>query len=313
MSNPNPLVSVVIPLYKTNLTFFRACLDAITNQTYAPLEIIIVDDGNENNYLKAVKKMMERKKIVLIQQANRGAGAARNKALKKLKGELVTFVDADDIPAPNYCEALVKALLSTQSDLTIFQYSNTIDASPPPNKLTSNFTKKMLQGELPMGIYAKIFRTSFLNDHAIRFPEQVLSEERHFLIQCFQHAKTIHYVPQSIYIRRQHPASTMHSITAEDVAGLTRLCKMDLAFLRKQGASQTILFHCYLAHYRVLKYCYYKFADLKSWEVFLVKIALSNIWLKIAVLVLYKVFLFEVRFRFKKLFLSSLIHKLVCF
>lgn len=313
MTNPRPLLSVIIPIYKTNLDFVKSCLAAIANQTYTPIEVIIVDDGNEATYLEALEKLTAAENIRLIHQDNQGAGAAKNKALSQIKGELVTFVDADDIPAANYCELLVNDLLSTKSEIAIFRYSNTLEGELPPKSINANFIKNMFCGELQMGIPAKIFSVSFLKRYAIRFPEHVLSEERHFLVQCFHYAKAIYYNPTSIYARRQHPESTMGNITIKDVSGLTRLCEMDVNFLQKHNADQTLLLQCYLAHYRVLRYCYYKIRYSGSWAIFLPSMLLSNIYLKIGVDILHKVFLIEVRFRAEKLLVSSLIHKLIRF
>lgn len=87
----NPLVSVIIPTYNEQAVI-AACIDSLRQQSYKPLEIIVVDDGSKDRTQKIVKKM---KGIHLLIQDHLGPGAARNKGAKKAKGEILVFIDAD--------------------------------------------------------------------------------------------------------------------------------------------------------------------------------------------------------------------------
>lgn len=84
-------ISVVIPAYNCSQMILGA-VESVLNQTYQPLEIIVVDDGSDED-LEAVLPMS---KIRLIKQSNRGAASARNKGIENAKGEWIAFLDSDD-------------------------------------------------------------------------------------------------------------------------------------------------------------------------------------------------------------------------
>ncbi len=91
-------VSVIIPAYNSAATIGRA-LTSIAAQTSHPLEVIVVDDGSQDQtYDVAVKMqgMLGDTTLIVLRQPNRGAGAARNAALRVARGEYIAFLDADD-------------------------------------------------------------------------------------------------------------------------------------------------------------------------------------------------------------------------
>ncbi len=108
-SGQTPLVSVVIP-HKDHGAYLPACLESLRRQE-ARLEIIVVDDGSGAESL-AVLEGLERAEpsLRVIRQANAGPGAARNRGVQEASGELVLFVDADDLVRPGLVVRLAEAL-----------------------------------------------------------------------------------------------------------------------------------------------------------------------------------------------------------
>lgn len=103
----NPLVSVVVPIYNVE-SFLDISIPSIMNQSYANLEIILVDDGSTDHSLEkcwAYKEKDER--IVVIHKANGGVSSARNRGLDEAQGEYLVFVDADDLVEKKYVEILM--------------------------------------------------------------------------------------------------------------------------------------------------------------------------------------------------------------
>lgn len=106
---PNlPLVSVVMPLYNKR-PYVKRAIDSIRQQTFSNWELIIVDDGSTDG--STVEIPQDDGRIRLFQQANAGPGAARNRGIKLARGELVTFIDADDYYYPQKLEQEVTFLL----------------------------------------------------------------------------------------------------------------------------------------------------------------------------------------------------------
>ncbi|MCA9271314.1 MAG: glycosyltransferase family 2 protein, partial [Planctomycetales bacterium] len=93
-----PTISVVIPTFNCAGYIGRA-LDSVFSQDYAPLEVIIVDDGSTDDTIAALEPYNDR--IRLLRQANAGSAAARNAGLAQATGEFVALLDADDWFLPN--------------------------------------------------------------------------------------------------------------------------------------------------------------------------------------------------------------------
>jgi glycosyltransferase involved in cell wall biosynthesis len=93
----NELVSVLIPALNAARTI-RETIQSACRQTYAELEIIVVDDGSADETAEIVREMGRADpRICLVQQQNAGVAAARNKALALARGALIAPLDADDI------------------------------------------------------------------------------------------------------------------------------------------------------------------------------------------------------------------------
>lgn len=102
----NPLVSVIIPVYNGGRYLVEA-IDSILAQIYRPFEIILVDDGSTDN----TKTIARSYKSVRYQyQPNQGVAVARNAGLNSASGELVAFLDADDIWTSDKLEIQVACL-----------------------------------------------------------------------------------------------------------------------------------------------------------------------------------------------------------
>ena len=105
-----PLVSVIIPAYNA-ANYINDCLFSIQNQTYSNLQIIVVNDGSNDNTIELVTKIAESdERIVLINQDNKGCSAAKNKGLQYFKGDFVQYIDADDMLSNDKIENQVHAL-----------------------------------------------------------------------------------------------------------------------------------------------------------------------------------------------------------
>ena len=96
-----PKISVIIPVYN-NAEFICETLESVINQKYREHEIIVVNDGSpDSNQLERALKM-RLDDIIYIKQRNAGAGVARNTGIEHARGEIIAFLDGDDIWKPDY-------------------------------------------------------------------------------------------------------------------------------------------------------------------------------------------------------------------
>ena len=112
-----PLVSIIIPFYNAE-KYLKRCIDSVTGQDYASLEVLAVDDGSEDGSAGVVRECAEKDgRIRLISAGHGGASEARNRGVREAKGSLVTFVDSDDWIGPHVIGHMVEAMLETGADV----------------------------------------------------------------------------------------------------------------------------------------------------------------------------------------------------
>jgi len=102
-----PRCSIVIAAYNVERYVAEAIRSAL-GQTYGDREVIVVDDGSEDGTASRIAEFGDR--IVFIEQAHRGAAAARNRGIQAARGEFIALLDADDIWAPGRIEEHVAFL-----------------------------------------------------------------------------------------------------------------------------------------------------------------------------------------------------------
>ena len=103
----NPLVSVIVPIYNA-APFLKETLDSITASTYRPIEIVMVDDGSQDNSINIAQDYCtNHPECTVIAQANQGVSVARNNAIRHAKGMYILPVDADDKIADTFIQKAV--------------------------------------------------------------------------------------------------------------------------------------------------------------------------------------------------------------
>lgn len=162
--------SVLMSLYvKEKSEYLRLAIDSMMNQTVAPDEIVIVEDGPLNNELYSVideytKKYPNRFHIV-VNEKNLGLGLALNEGLKACKNEFVARMDTDDISKPERCEKQLR-VFAQKPELSIVGafvdefYSSadqvvSVRAVPEKHEDIYNFAKKRSAFNHPVVMYRK--------------------------------------------------------------------------------------------------------------------------------------------------------------
>ncbi len=97
-----PRISVVIPTYN-RITYLKRAVDSVLNQTYRDFELIVVDDGSDDGTCEYICSLRD-ERVVYIRQDNSGVSCARNKGIKRGKGDFISFLDSDDRWLPEKLE-----------------------------------------------------------------------------------------------------------------------------------------------------------------------------------------------------------------
>ena len=128
MASSRPLVSVVIAAHDAE-DFVAAAIGSALAQTYAELEVIVVDDGSGDATAQVVEGVAATDpRVRLIRTENRGPSAARNHAVGLARGELIAPLDADDLWARDKIERQVAAMQQAGPDVAlVYGWTSAID------------------------------------------------------------------------------------------------------------------------------------------------------------------------------------------
>lgn len=120
MEKSNYKISVIVAVYNAE-DYLCNCCNSILAQTYRNIELILVNDGSEDNSLAICKKIQASdKRVVVIDKENGGCYSAWNKGLDVATGDFIGFVDNDDYIQPQMYETLLDILIEQDADICAF-------------------------------------------------------------------------------------------------------------------------------------------------------------------------------------------------
>lgn len=117
------LVSIITPAYNS-AKYITETIQSVQNQTYQNWEWIIVDDGSTDKTIDIINDfILKDSRIKLIPlNSNSGPSVARNKGIHQIKGQYMTFLDADDIWFPDFIENSIKTIQDSKIPFVFSSY-----------------------------------------------------------------------------------------------------------------------------------------------------------------------------------------------
>lgn len=114
------LISVIMPVYKTEESHLRKAIKSVINQSYREIEIILVDDGLPDQCGAICDAYAgTENRIRVIHKKNGGGSSARNCGRQTVTGDYIFFMDSDDTLEENAIEVLFLMAQNTHADITI--------------------------------------------------------------------------------------------------------------------------------------------------------------------------------------------------
>ncbi len=240
-------LSFVIPAYNVS-PWIHQCLDSILGQRGASIEVIVIDDGSTDDTLAQVRDRSRLDaRIVVLEQANSGQGAARNRGIEAARGDYLWFVDADDWLFDGVLPRVVDQLARHQPDLMVLSYALAYESGqlqPVPcarpgldgQPLTVTRRGAHLDTVSPWTAqpWRLLCRRALLNAQAIRFAQGVFFEDHPFALALLIHAQRLVLDAPVVYAYRQRAGSTTQANDAKafDFLTIRRQC---LDLIRSQG------------------------------------------------------------------------------
>lgn len=258
------LISVVVPVYNVE-KYLDKCIESIENQTYANIEIILVDDGATDNSGRICDSHAKGdKRIYVLHQKNGGRAAARNAGMERATGEYLMFVDGDDWIDTDCLEAAYK-FFGNDTEMVVFR-----ERSIYADRVEGNGTDRYKQfiGSEPLEFYingysdfqaatsvcGKLYRQSLLQD--IRFEEGRYYEDIMFVTRVYAACRNCVYLDKAYY---NYNVATDNSITAMGAIEVTFRDEIPLfhekeLFLKNIGREDLADRFSYFKYQRLIRY-----------------------------------------------------------
>lgn len=198
-------ISVIIPAYNVE-EYIGRCLDSILEQTYQNFEVIIVNDGSNDNTSNVLAEYAKKypQKIIHIDQENAGAAAARNNAMKSATGDYIAYIDSDDYMDKDYFETLITNSDNGKMDAVLSGYRKVNE----DGKIL--LTKKLKDYDWSKFIiptpWARIYKREFILKNNIDYIDNNIGEDIYFtLIAMFatKNVKILDYIGYNYFFNNE--------------------------------------------------------------------------------------------------------------
>ena len=214
-------ISVIMSLFNVD-KYMRQAIGSVLNQTLEEIELICIDDGSSDYTLQIARAYEQKDKRVkvLTYSDSKGQAFARNRGMDIAKGKYICFVDGDDWIENNMleklynqaekdntevtcCAAALYNQITGKTDYTNSYYNlNLIPTSFDNRVFSPDETKDLLTGSINVALWNKIYRTDFMNENNLRFPEYFIYEDMPFFYDVWFKAKRISIIRDFLYYYR---------------------------------------------------------------------------------------------------------------
>lgn len=229
-------LSIIVPVYNVE-KHLAACIDSIIAQSFCDWEMILVDDGSTDRSGEISDSYAQKdSRIRVLHCQNGGVSEARNRGIREMKGEFVTFIDSDDTIRPEF---LANFSFDSSLDFEIQGFTlNFIGHEQDNKEVKPDETRiapiKEIYAEselnkLSRGPYCKLFKRSIIIDNNVDYPKGIQFGEdaifvKRYLTHCTGNGRSIatadyiynHYPSQNSLTSKRHPGQMMYDVALLD-------------------------------------------------------------------------------------------------
>jgi glycosyltransferase involved in cell wall biosynthesis len=221
-------ISVIVPVYNVE-EYLSECLDSIQKQTYKNIEVILVNDGSNDNSGKICDTYSEKyENFKVIHKINEGVSIARNTGLAKATGDYCIFIDSDDYIDSSMIELLVNKAISDNADIVLcgiclvntnfhkskrkFRHQNYFEKCSE-NLSEKEFINTLIKNPLQPYFgapYNKLIRRKLLVDNSVLYEKyENFAEDTCFNYKIFNIADRICAVENILYYHRVNAGNSL--------------------------------------------------------------------------------------------------------
>ena len=228
------LVSVIVPTYNFG-SYIEGCIESILNQTYANIEVVVVNDGSTDESKVIIDSYASKdSRIRAIHKLNEGVSVARNFGLDAAKGDYVIFVDGDDYLSADHVEYMLNLVKKNDAQFGLSLNCFTKQDEPQSKEteervLSSNAAVELLLSpRVTVGCWNKIYSKKLLDNHSLRFSTDLFyGEGLHFITRVAQKSNRVAIGNRKVYYyRRNNYASATSKFSVEKLRNGERAIEM---------------------------------------------------------------------------------------
>ncbi len=225
-------VSIIVPIYN-NEKYVKKCIDSLINQTEKNIEIILINDGSDDNTEKIIRGFNDNR-IKYFYQKNSGIGKTRNKGLLLSKGKYVMFIDSDDYISNDCVKKMYEFAIKNESDLVISNFYKNINGKNekidiPYFKPSSLIDNPNILNMVNLGPCNKLYKRELISN--IKFDENNKYEDVFFVISALIKAKKVSKINEylSYYVIHSNSETTIRD---ERIFDIIKVCQKTYNMLK---------------------------------------------------------------------------------
>lgn len=202
-------ISVIVPIFNCQ-NYMRRCIDSLLVQTVKDIEILLIDDGSEDDSGTICDEYaLTDSRVRVIHKSNGGVCSARNAGLDNATGRYIMFCDSDDYVEPTWCEKLLAAIERNDGFFACCGYNSVSQSGkclkakviPEVASEYSTMLVELYSGGLLPAVWDKIFCLEVITGNRIRFDEEIsYAEDFIFVLQYLKTERhNLNVVPEALY------------------------------------------------------------------------------------------------------------------
>ena len=201
------MISIIVPIYNTS-RFLEKCIQSILSQSYKDFELILVNDGSQDNSLEICKKYSKTDpRIIIVDKKNEGVDKARFSGINISRGDYITFVDSDDWIEKDTLKVMYENMLRYNVDYVEVGMQRVFDnlrlikkksISPVlgliqiPELFDKYYISYFGYNIISVSIWGKLYKTDIIKQACLQPSNLKMGEDFYFSMMLFPHLKSIY-------------------------------------------------------------------------------------------------------------------------
>jgi glycosyltransferase involved in cell wall biosynthesis len=219
MARPDPLFSIITPVYNTDLGYLTKAVESVQRQAWTDWELILVDDLSPDPRIIPLLQTFaadDPRVHVVLREANGGISEASNSGIEVARGEFIALLDHDDMLAPGALAKMATAIAKHEN--VDYLYSDEdklgIDGELYDTFKKPDWSPERLRAQMYTS-HLSVLRTTLVRDVGGFDSAFDGSQDHDLVLRVTERARYIHHIPDVLYHWRVHPESTASSGAAK--------------------------------------------------------------------------------------------------